>query len=35
MLDRYGRFIEDNRDYIISQALQLVFKKDREFARWL
>ena len=31
----YARFIDDSRDYIISQALQLVFKKDREFARWL
>ena len=35
MLDRYGRFIDDSREYIISQALDLVFKKDKEFARWL
>lgn len=34
MLDKYGRFIDDSRDYIISQALELVFKRDREFARW-
>ena len=26
MLDKYGRFIDDSRDYIISQALELVFK---------
>src|SRR5258706_9713116 len=35
MLDNYGRFIEDSRDYIISQALELVFKKDKEFPDWL
>lgn len=35
MLNSYGRFIDDSRDYIISQALELVFKKDHEFARWL
>jgi hypothetical protein len=35
MLKSYGRFIDDSRDYIISQALELVFKKDLEFARWL
>jgi hypothetical protein len=33
-LDKYGRFIDDGRDYIISQALELVFKRDKEFARW-
>jgi hypothetical protein len=35
MLDKYGRFIDDSRDYIISQALELVFKRDKEFGRWL
>src|SRR5882762_6935427 len=35
MLDRYGRFIEDSRDYIIDQALDLVFKKDKDFLQWL
>ena len=35
MLDKYGRFIDDSRDYIISQALELVFKRDKEFARWI
>jgi hypothetical protein len=35
MLDSYGRFIDDSWDYIISQALELVFKRDKEFARWL
>ena len=27
VLDSYGRFIDDSRDYIISQALELVFTK--------
>ena len=35
MLDQYGRFIEDSRDYIIDQALDMVFKKDRDFLQWL
>ena len=35
MLDKYGRFIDDSRDYIISQALELVFKRDKEFTRWV
>jgi hypothetical protein len=35
MLHSYGRFIDDSRDYIISQALELVFKRDKEFARWV
>jgi hypothetical protein len=35
MVNSYGRFIDDSRDSIISQALELVFKKDHEFARWL
>ena len=34
VLDSHGRFIDDRRDYIISQALELVFKRDKEFARW-
>ncbi len=34
MLDSYARFIDDSRTYIITQALDLVFKKDRQFAQW-
>ena len=29
MLDSYGRYIDDSREYIISQVLYLVFKKDK------
>ena len=35
VLDSYGRFIDDSRDYIVSQALELVFKRDKEFVRWV
>ena len=35
MLDNYGRFIDDSRDYMISQALELVFRRDKEFGRWV
>ncbi|HEX9012983.1 MAG TPA: hypothetical protein VF813_05685 [Anaerolineaceae bacterium] len=34
MLDHYGRFINDSRESIIGQALELVFRKDKAFARW-
>jgi hypothetical protein len=32
MLDKYGRLIDDSRDYTIWQELELVFKRDKEFA---
>ena len=35
MLDKFGRFIDDSRDYIISQASELVFKRDKDFALWV
>jgi hypothetical protein len=35
MLDSYRRFINDSRDYIISQALDVVFRKDKDFMQWL
>ncbi len=35
VLDSYGRVIDDSRDYIISQALEQVFKRDKEFGRWV
>ena len=34
-LEQYGRFLESSRDYIISAALELVFRKDKAFAAWL
>ena len=34
-LEIYGRFLDSSRDYIISAALELVFRKDKAFAAWL
>ena len=34
-LELYGRFLESSRDYIISAALDLVFRKDKAYAAWL
>ncbi len=31
----YSRFIESGRDHVISEALRLVFEKDKEFAAWM
>ncbi len=35
MLDSYGQFRDDTRDYIISRALELMFERDKKFAIWL
>jgi hypothetical protein len=35
MLQAYCQFVETTSDHIITSALQLVFKKDYEFKRWL
>ena len=29
MLDKYDRFIDNSRDYIITRASELVFKRDK------
>ncbi|MBK7929289.1 MAG: hypothetical protein IPJ98_17975 [Bryobacterales bacterium] len=34
-LERYCEYLESDRDYIISQALEIAFKKDRGFDEWL
>jgi predicted transcriptional regulator len=34
-LDGYAEFIDANASYVVSEALKLLFKKDREFKRWL
>jgi nucleoid-associated protein YejK len=33
-LKQYCQFIESPKDYVISQALRQLFRKDREFATW-
>ena len=34
-LDQYCRYMESDRDYVISTVLGVVFKKDKGFADWL
>ena len=34
-LERYCQYLDSDRDYVISQALEIAFKKDRSFADWL
>jgi hypothetical protein len=34
-LESYCEYLESDRDYVLSQALELVFHKDKGFAAWL
>ena len=34
-LEKYCQFLESDRDYVISQVLELAFKKDQDFVEWL
>jgi hypothetical protein len=34
-LKQYAEFIQSPKDYVISQALSHLFRKDKEFATWL
>ena len=34
-LERYCEYLESDRDYVISQVLELAFKKDKGFVEWL
>ena len=34
-LDAYCRFKDSERDWVVTQILAFIFKKDREFADWL
>jgi hypothetical protein len=33
-LERYCEYLESDRDYVIAQALSVVFRKDKGFAAW-
>jgi hypothetical protein len=33
-LSLYCEYLESDRDYIVSQALEIAFKKDKGFAAW-
>jgi hypothetical protein len=34
-LERYCEYLESDRDYVISQALEIALKKDKGFEEWL
>ncbi len=34
-LHQYAKFLDGTLDHVVVEALQLVFKKDREFRQWL
>lgn len=34
-LERYCEYIESDRDYVISQVLEIAFKRDKGFETWL
>ncbi len=33
-LERFCEYLESDRDYVIAQALSVVFRKDKGFAAW-
>ena len=33
-LDLYCRYVDGARDYVVTEALTLVFRRDRGFATW-
>ena len=34
-LELYCQYLDSDRDYVISQALMIAFKKDTSFSEWL
>jgi hypothetical protein len=34
-LEKYCQYLESDRDYVISQVLELAFKKDKGFREWV
>ncbi len=34
-LEKYCQYLESDRDYVVAQALEVIFRKDRGFAQWL
>jgi hypothetical protein len=34
-LEQYCQYLESDRDYVLSQVLGLIFRKDRGFTEWL
>jgi predicted transcriptional regulator len=34
-LDRYAEFLDASSSYVVSEALKLLYRKDKEFQNWL
>jgi predicted transcriptional regulator len=34
-LEKYCQYLDSEREYVLSQALEIAFRKDREFGDWL
>jgi hypothetical protein len=34
-LELYSEYLDSDRDYVIAQALEIAFQKDKAFAEWL
>ena len=34
-LERYCTYLDSDRDYVVSKALEIAFRKDKGFAQWL
>jgi len=34
-LDNYAEFLDANASYIVGEGLKFLFRKDKEFKRWL
>lgn len=34
-LEQYCRYLESDRDYVLAEALELIFRKDKGFGEWL
>ncbi len=35
LLERYCQYLESDRDYVLSQVLEIAFRKDKGFTQWL
>ena len=34
-LEKYCQYLESDRDYVLAQALEIIFRKDKGFCEWL
>ena len=34
-LDKYAEFLDANSSYVVSEGLKFLFRKDKQFKRWL